>query len=84
MADRLILRPKGDTSEAQRIVDAFAAETGLVPVPTSVGDIEFPLDSPEEHAVPVVQTLTAIDADWAEHLELGDPSNTDRPGGPEA
>jgi hypothetical protein len=80
MADRLILRPKGDPTEAQRIIDAFGTETGLQPQPSAEGGVEFPLGS-EDHQIKVVQTLTAIAEDWPEHVELGDPSHTARPGG---
>ena len=83
MADRLILRPQGDPAEAQRIIDAFAERTGLAPEPSAAGGTEFALGS-DDHAIKVVQTLTEVAPDWAEHLELGDPTRTDRPGDPEA
>lgn len=79
MADRLILRPTGDPAEAQRIIDAFAEQTGLAPQPASDGGTEFPLAG-EDHEVKVVQTLTGIAGDWAQHVELGDPSSTERDG----
>ena len=79
MADRLILRPTGDPTEAQRIIDAFAAETGLTPEPAAEGGVEFALGA-DDHEIKVVQTLTGIAGDWAEHLELGDPRHTDRSG----
>lgn len=79
MADRLILRPTGDPAEAQRIIDAFAAETGLTPEPAPEGGVRFPLGA-DDHQIKVVQTLTGIAEDWPQHVELGDPSRTDRPG----
>ncbi|MCW3011017.1 MAG: hypothetical protein JWO90_1421 [Solirubrobacterales bacterium] len=79
MADRLVFRPQGDPGVAQRIIDAFAQQTGLRPQPAAEGGVEFPLET-KDHRIKVVQTLTAIDAEWAQHVELGDPSHTDRPG----
>ena len=79
MADRLILVPRGDAAEAQRIIDAFGERTGLAGAPAAGGGTEFPL-GPEDHGIKVVETLTAIADDWPEHVALGDPAPTDRPG----
>jgi hypothetical protein len=79
MADRLIFLPQGDPEAARRIVDAFAEQTGLTPQPSAEGGTEFALGS-EDHQIKVVQTLTGIDPDWSDHVALGDPSHTDRPG----
>jgi hypothetical protein len=79
MADRLILVPQGDPEAAQRIIDAFAEETGLTPEPAAEGGTEFALRG-EDHEIKVVQTLTGIDPDWSQRVALGDPSRTDRAG----
>ena len=79
MADRLILRPAGDPAEAPRLIAAFGPAPGLEPQPSAEGGVEFPL-GPGDHGIKVVQTLTGIAEDWATHVQLGDPSHTDRPG----
>lgn len=73
MADQIILLTRDD--QAQAIVDAFAERTGLQPEPVD-GGVAFPL-ADGDHAIPVTQTLTDIDAGWADHVALGDPAGTD-------
>ncbi len=74
MADEVILLPVGpDGSRFEEIVDEFSSRTGLEFSELDGGGARFPLAG-EDHAVPVVQTLTDIDPDWSEHLALGDPA----------
>lgn len=53
--------------EADRILDAFEQRTGLEPEPSDGDRRVYPLTG-EDHRVDVVQTLTAIDEHWSEHL----------------
>jgi hypothetical protein len=55
-------------AEAERILDEFEERTGLEPELSDDDDRRvYPL-SGDDHQVDVVQTLTDIDEDWAEHL----------------
>lgn len=71
MADRIILLPRGDEASAQQIIDEFEQRTGLERNEID-GGTEFEI-GPDDHGVQVVQTLTDIDPEWTDHLELGDP-----------
>lgn len=71
MADQLVFLVTGDPSKAQRILDAFAAQTGLAPEPAEDGT-RFALDG-ADHQIKVVETLNEIDPAWSEHLSLGAP-----------
>jgi hypothetical protein len=71
MAERIVLLTRGEGPRAREIIDSFAQRSGLEPRDVD-GGVEFPL-SGDEHAVPVVQTLTEIDPGWTDHLALGDP-----------
>jgi hypothetical protein len=64
--------PEGDNDRAKRILASFADRTGLV-AETAAGGTCFPL-GPDDHRVKVIQTLTAIDPQWTQHLALGDPA----------
>jgi hypothetical protein len=75
MADQLVFVITGDRSEAQRILDAFAGETGLAAQPSQEGT-RFALGGPD-HQIKVVETLNEIDADWSRHLSLGQPDARD-------
>lgn len=71
MADLIILTTVGDADEASRIMDAFEAETGLE------GDVrgderDYEIHD-EEHRARIVETLTAVDPDWTDHVGLRDP-----------
>jgi hypothetical protein len=71
MADQIILTKLDE--EADRILDAFADQTGLH------GDDEgdrrrFDVTG-AGHEVDVVQTLTDIDEDWTEHVGVADPQD---------
>lgn len=74
MADQVILIPKdgADPEQAKRIIDAFAERTGLEPTPADDGT-SFAI-GPDEHGVPIKQTLDDIDAHWAQSVQLGDPA----------
>jgi hypothetical protein len=54
-------------AEADRILDAFEARTGLEPEESADDTRTYPLEG-EDHKVDIVQTLTAIDQHWPEHL----------------
>jgi hypothetical protein len=70
MATSIILTKLDDDADA--IVKAFAEETGLSA--EDRGDTwVFDIDG-EEHEIDVVQTLTAIDEDWTEHVGFQDPA----------
>lgn len=71
MADQLVFLVIGDRSEAQRILDAFADQTGLAAESRKDGT-RFALDSPD-HQIKVVETLNEIDPDWPRHLSFGAP-----------
>jgi hypothetical protein len=75
MADQLVFVVTGDPSEAQRILDAFAAETGLAGQ-SGQESTRFALES-SDHQIKVVETLNEIDADWPRHLSLGRPDARD-------
>ena len=69
MADEIILTKLDE--DADRIIDAFEAHTGLE------GDDEgdrrrFDVTG-RVHAVDVVQTLNDIDEEWSEHVGVADP-----------
>ncbi len=70
MADQIILTKLDD--EADRILDAFADETGLERE-DHADHAHFPIEA-DDHDIDVVQTLTDIDEDWTEHVGLGDPA----------
>ncbi|MFL5864361.1 MAG: hypothetical protein ACJ780_26920 [Solirubrobacteraceae bacterium] len=74
MADQIVLLARGDASRAQSIMESFAARTGLERRDVDGGAV-FPLESADDHRVEVVQTLTDIDAEWTQHLALGDPQS---------
>jgi hypothetical protein len=59
--------------EGERILDAFEEQTGLEPEEITDGR-EYPIDTPEQHEIKVVGTLTAIDEDWTDHLAIQDTS----------
>jgi hypothetical protein len=71
MANQIILVYEGDSAAAQRIVAAFAAETGLTAEPQD-GRVSFAVGG-REHEIKVVETLNRIDRDWSRHLSLGAP-----------
>ena len=71
IADQLILQSRGDGARAQEIIQAFGERTGLAAARDGERTV-FEL-GPDDHSVPVVQTLTEIDPEWAEHVALGDP-----------
>jgi hypothetical protein len=71
MADQLVFLVTGDPSEAQRILDAFAGETGLAAEPAEDGT-RFALDG-ADHQIKVVETLNGIEPEWSRHLSLGAP-----------
>jgi hypothetical protein len=72
MADTVTLIPKGDADTAQEIIDAFAERTGLDHEQAEDGEgVVF--DVSDDHELEVVQTLTEIDPDWTDHLEVGQP-----------
>jgi hypothetical protein len=71
MADTLILIPQDD--EAERILDEFEEQTGLEPDEGDDDARVYPLEG-EDHRIEVVQALTDIDEDWAEHVTLGSPA----------
>ena len=70
MADTITLIAQDE--EGERIIQAFAKETGLEGE-ESAGRHIFDVD-PDEHDVPVIQTLDEIDEDWTEHVALEDPA----------
>jgi hypothetical protein len=71
MAEQLVFVTRGDASEAKRVLDAFAAETGLTPEHDG-RQTRFALDD-DDHRIKVVETLNEIDPDWSGHLALGPP-----------
>jgi hypothetical protein len=68
MADHIILRPLDGSSDAAAILDEFESRTGLISEPHGDGRL-YGLRGPD-HQKDIVQTLTAIDADWTDHLGL--------------
>jgi hypothetical protein len=69
MADEIILTKLDD--DADQILDAFEEHTGLHG--DDEGDRRRFDTRHGGHAVDVVQTLTDIDEDWAEHVGVADP-----------
>jgi hypothetical protein len=73
MASELIFVMAGD-GRAEKILAAFADETGLTP--ETIGDgVRFELGR-EDHDVKVVQTLNDIDPDWSRFISLREPSGS--------
>ena len=70
MASTIVLTRLDD--QAEEIVSRFAEETGLTPE-ESEGEWVFPIETAEDHGIEVVQTLTEIDPDWAQHVGVADP-----------
>jgi len=68
MADHVILRPLDGSADAGPILDEFEARTGLRSEPHGDGRL-YELHG-AEHQTHIVQTLTAIDAAWTEHVGL--------------
>jgi hypothetical protein len=71
MADHVILRTLDGSTEADQILDEFESRTGLISEPHGDGRL-YPLRGPD-HQKDIVQTLTAIDARWTDHLGFGSP-----------
>jgi hypothetical protein len=59
---------------AEKILAAFADETGLTPETTTDG-VSFELRD-EDHDVKVVQTLNDIDPHWSRFISLREPSGS--------
>ena len=70
MADAITLTKLDDG--ADDILDAFERETGLEGEDDGETRV-FPLDG-AEHEIDVVQTLTAIDERWTDHVGFQDPA----------
>ncbi len=68
MADHVILRPLDGSPDAARILDEFESRTGLISEPHGDGRL-YGVRGPD-HQKDIVQTLTAIDADWTDHVGL--------------
>jgi hypothetical protein len=66
---RIVMVTRGDQRRAWRIIDAFADRTGLE-ARRSERVAEFWLRAGERN-VQVLATLTDIDRDWREHVDLG-------------
>lgn len=71
MANQIVFLYKDDRAAAERIVRAFAEETGLTPEAQD-GTVAFAVHG-REHEIKVVETLNRIDEEWNRHLRLGDP-----------
>ena len=69
VAHELLLMSQGDPQRAQGIFVAFAERTGLLMEPVA-GGVRYTLEG-ADHRVKVVETLTDIDANWAQHVALG-------------
>ena len=72
MADTVTLIRKSDDPAADDIIEAFAERTGLDHEDTEDGEGVI-FDVSDDHELQVVQTLTDIDPDWTDHLEVGQP-----------
>lgn len=68
MADQLILRALDGSPEAERILGEFEQRTGLRP-DVQGADRCYELHDSDHHAR-IIQTLTAIDPSWTDHLGL--------------
>ena len=68
MADHVILRVLDDSPDAARILDEFESRTGLISEAHGDGRL-YGLRGPD-HQKDIVQTLTAIDAGWTDHVGL--------------
>ena len=66
MADHVILRPLDDSPDALRILDEFESRTGLISEPHGDGRL-YGVRGPDHHK-DIVQTLTAIDPAWTDHI----------------
>ena len=66
MADHVILRPLDGSVDALRILDEFESRTGLISEAHGDGRL-YGLKGPD-HQKDIVQTLTAIDAAWTDHV----------------
>jgi hypothetical protein len=73
MATEIIFVYKDDPAAAERIIGAFAVETGLTAEPHE-GSVAFAVRG-AEHEIKVVETLNGIDANWSRYVSLGDPSS---------
>ncbi len=71
MANEITFVYKDDPAGAKRVLDAFAAETGLEAEPHD-GSVSFAVHG-REHEIKVVETLNQIDSDWSRYVSLGDP-----------
>jgi hypothetical protein len=67
----ILLRRRSEASRADEIVEEFARRTALNPQPVA-GGTSFALQG-DDHRIKVIETLTAIDRDWAQHLAVGEP-----------
>jgi hypothetical protein len=65
----LVLVNQGNPRRAQWIFAAFAERTGLLMEPVA-GGVRYTLDGADQR-VEVIETLTDIDAGWAQHVVLG-------------
>jgi hypothetical protein len=72
MADTFTLLRLGDATEAERIMDAFEAATGLSYEVRSDGR-SFAVHG-AEHAIHVIDVLNGIDEHWERHLALAMPT----------
>ncbi len=68
MADHVILRPLDGSPDAARILDEFESRTGLIAEAHGDGRL-YGLYGPD-HQKDIVQTLTAIDPAWTDHIGL--------------
>ena len=68
MADLVILHALDGSSEAERIVGDFEQRTGLKP--DVRGDDRYYEVHDNDHRERIVQTLTAIDPSWTDHVGL--------------
>jgi hypothetical protein len=71
MPDDLILTNLDHSEQAERIMDAFEERTGLRGEAVTQGRF-YDLEVVQEE-VEVVQTLTAIDPTWTEHVGFAAP-----------
>jgi hypothetical protein len=57
---------------ADEILDEFEARTGLRAEDDKQRRV-FGVNSPEEHEIKVVETLTQVDTNWSDHLGFDSP-----------
>jgi hypothetical protein len=70
---RIVMVTRSDQRRAWRIIDAFVERTGLE-ARRSDRVAEFALRAGERD-IQVIATLTDIDRDWRQHLDLGPPDH---------